>query len=112
MESRDLGTDFTLLLNEMRRSFDSLRSLRMTSIAVTLALQTTIYPIATKNLLRNSQQVSFHYLRLVFLAIGLAGAFLEGALGSGFLPALFAAGFAAGLPLAAALGAALGGGAV
>ena len=30
MESRDLGTNFTMLLNEMRRSFDSLRSLRMT----------------------------------------------------------------------------------
>ena len=43
MESRDLGTDFTLVLNEMRRSFDSLRSLRMTSAVLTLALQTTIY---------------------------------------------------------------------
>ena len=58
------------------------------------------------------QQASFRYLRLVFRAAGLAGAFLAGALGRGFLPALFAAGLAAGLPLTAALGAALGGGAV
>ena len=46
MKSRDLGTDFTLIHNKLRRSFDSLRSLRMTSAVRTSAHQTTIYRTA------------------------------------------------------------------
>ena len=38
-EPRDLGTDWTANVNEMRRSFDSLRSLRMTALC---AICTTI----------------------------------------------------------------------